>query len=257
MQKDTSIVFEIQNLRVGVEGKEVLKGIDLQVKAGEVHALMGRNGSGKTTLAYTLMGHPKYEILEGKIFLEGKDITQLPPDQRARLRLFLGFQYPVAIPGLTVASFLRSSIRAVRGDEVPPKETRKLIRKELQELGIPESFMTRSLNDGFSGGEKKQLETLQLRLLDPRMAILDETDSGLDIDALKKVSFGIEKFRDPKRGILLITHYQRMLNYIHPDYVHVLMDGKIVKTGTAVLATELEEKGYDWIREQSSSEVRP
>ncbi len=245
--KTATAIFEIQDLHVSVEGKPVLKGLTLEISPGEVHALMGRNGCGKTTLSHTIMGHPKYEITSGRILLSGEDLAGLSPDERARKRLFLAFQYPVGVPGVTVANFLRSSLKAVRGAEVPPNEVRKLIKKELVALGIPESFMTRSLNDGFSGGEKKRLETLQMRLLQPKMAILDEADSGLDIDALRTVSENIDSLRSLERGILLITHYQRMLNYIRPDFVHVLMDGRIVKSGGPELAQLLEEKGYDWV----------
>lgn len=241
--------LEIKDLVVAVEGKTVLHGISLTIQTGEVHAIMGRNGSGKTTLSHTLMGHPKYKVISGQILLNGKDITNLSPDERARARLFLAFQYPIAVPGVSVANFLRTSVRSVRGDEVPAKEFRALVKKELALLKIPESFMTRSLNDGFSGGEKKRLETLQMKLLQPMFAVLDETDSGLDIDALKNVSETIESMRSPERGILLITHYQRMLNYIKPDYVHVLLGGKMVKAGGPELALELETRGYDWIVE--------
>lgn len=243
-------LFEIKNLSVGVEGKEILHDFSLCLRAGEVHAMMGRNGSGKTTLAFTLMGHPKYEVLSGKILLNGEDITQLSPEERAKKRLFLAFQYPVAIPGVTVANFLRTSLRAVRGEELKPKEVRQLIKREIEALHIPESFLTRFLNDGFSGGEKKRLETLQMRLLEPTVAILDETDSGLDIDALRNVAESIEALRSPKRAILLITHYQRMLDYIKPDKVHVLMEGEVRKSGGPELAKTLEEKGYEWLAQR-------
>ncbi len=242
-----STLFEIQDLQVAVEGKKVLTGVNLKVNRGEVHAIMGRNGTGKTTLAYTLMGHPKYEVLAGKILLDGEDITHLKPEERARRRLFLAFQYPVAIPGVSVASFLRASMKAVRGSELQPSQFRALIKEELKSLAIPESFMTRSLNEGFSGGEKKRLETLQLRLLQPKMAVLDETDSGLDIDALRIVSENLQNYRSADRGLLVITHYQRMLNYIKPDVVHVFGDGRILQTGGADLALKLEEQGYDWV----------
>lgn len=247
MSQETPL-FEIIDLEVSVENKTVLKGINLTINKGEVHALMGRNGSGKTTLSFTLMGHPKYKITRGSILLNGEDITDLSPDERAKKNLFLAFQYPMAVPGVSVANFLRTSIRAVRGDELSSKEVRTLIKDEAKNLGIPDEFLTRSLNEGFSGGEKKKLETLQLRVLQPKVAILDETDSGLDIDALRTVSENIENIRTNERAILLITHYQRMLNYIKPDYVHVLMDGKIVRSGTSELALELEEKGYEWIQ---------
>lgn len=240
-------LFEIENLHVSVEGKKVLKGVSLKIGAGEVHAIMGRNGSGKTTLSYTLMGHPKYQVTEGSIRFRGEDITHLPADERAKKRMFLAFQYPVGIPGVSVANFLRASMRAVRGSELQPADVRKRIKKELEFLKIPESFMTRFLNDGFSGGEKKRLETLQMRLLEPYFAILDETDSGLDIDALKQVSEGIEGLRSPERSFLLITHYQRMLNYVKPDFVHVFLDGRIVKSGGFDLAHKLEAEGYDWV----------
>ncbi|NDD92553.1 Fe-S cluster assembly ATPase SufC [bacterium] len=240
-------LFEIQDLHVSVEGKKVLNGVQLKIFPGEVHAIMGRNGTGKTTLAYTLMGHPKYEVQSGKILIDGEDITSLKPEERARKRLFLAFQYPVAIPGVSVASFLRASLKAVRSEEVQPSQFRALIREELKHLGIPESFMTRSLNEGFSGGEKKRLETLQLRLLKPKMAVLDETDSGLDIDALRVVSENLQDFRSSERGMLVITHYQRMLNYIKPDVVHVFGSGRILESGGPELALKLEEKGYEWI----------
>lgn len=249
----TSPRLSISGLEVAVEGKKVLRGIDLEIGAGEVHAIMGRNGSGKTTLSNTIMGHPRYEIVGGKLELDGEDISEMEPHERAKKRIFLAFQYPVAIPGVTVGHYLRSIVKSVRGAEVPTKEIRKLIRAEAKELGIEEAFFHRSLNDGFSGGEKKRMETLQLRLLDPKLAILDETDSGLDIDSLKRVSESIESIRNQDRSILLITHYQRMLSYIKPDFVHVLLDGKIVRTGDASLAEELEDKGYDWIQAPKSA----
>lgn len=238
-------LFEVQNLRVEVEGKEVLKGVNLILKAGEVHAIMGKNGSGKSTLSFTLMGHPKYTVTSGKILMNGEEIQSLPPHERAKRRLFLAFQNPVAIPGVTVANFLRTSVRAVRGEELSAKDLRQLMRDEAKALDIPETFFTRSLNDGFSGGERKKLETLQMRLLDPTVAIFDETDSGLDIDALKKVCLQIDSLRSPKRAFLIITHYPRMLNLVKPDHVHVLVEGKIVESGDASLAHELESQGYE------------
>lgn len=253
MTTKTAPLFEIQDLHVSVEGKTVLNGVNLIVNRGEVHAIMGRNGTGKTTLSYTLMGHPKYKVLKGKILLDGQDITELKPEERARLRLFLAFQYPVAIPGVSVASFLRATLKAVRSSELQPSQFRALIKEQLKTLDIPETFMTRSLNEGFSGGEKKRLETLQLRLLQPKMAVLDETDSGLDIDALRIVSENLQSYRNSKdvdgqgRGMLVITHYQRMLNYIKPDFVHVFGSGKILQSGGAELAIKLEEQGYDWV----------
>jgi Fe-S cluster assembly ATP-binding protein len=253
MNTSKAPLFEIKNLHVAVEGKKVLTGVNLTVNRGEVHAIMGRNGTGKTTLAYTLMGHPKYEVLEGQIFLDGEEITALKPEERARKRLFLAFQYPVSIPGVSVASFLRASMKAVRSAELQPAQFRAMIKEELKKLSIPETFMTRSLNEGFSGGEKKRLETLQLRLLQPKMAVLDETDSGLDIDALRIVSENLQSYRSSTdasgegRGMLVITHYQRMLNYIKPDFVHIFGSGRILQSGGADLALKLEEQGYDWI----------
>lgn len=240
-------LLEIRNLSVSVEGKKVLDGVNLKIQPGEVHAIMGKNGSGKTTLSNTIMGHPKYKVLDGDILLNGESILALSPDERARRRLFLAFQYPVAIPGVTVAQFLRAAIMSVRAGEVEPKNVRKLIKQEMEKLDVPDSFMTRSLNEGFSGGEKKRLETLQLRLLQPKMMILDETDSGLDIDSLRRVSESIDSQRGGEKGILLITHYQRMLSYVKPDFVHVFLNGKVVRSGGADLALELEERGYEWL----------
>ncbi len=240
-------LLEIRNLSVSVEGKKVLDGVNLKIQPGEVHAIMGKNGSGKTTLSNTIMGHPKYKVLEGDILLNGESILMLSPDERAKRRLFLAFQYPVAIPGVTVAQFLRAAILSVRAGEVEPKNVRKLIKQEMEKLDVPDSFMTRSLNEGFSGGEKKRLETLQLRLLQPKMMILDETDSGLDIDSLRRVSESIDSQRGGEKGILLITHYQRMLSYVKPDFVHVFLDGKVVRSGGPDLALELEERGYEWL----------
>lgn len=240
-------LLEIRDLHVEVEGKEVLKGVSLKINGGEVHAIMGKNGSGKTTLSNTLMGHPKYKVTKGDILLHGESILGLSPDERARKRIFLAFQYPVAVPGVTVAQFLRSAILSVREGEIEPRNVRKLIKEEMAKLDIPDSFMVRFLNEGFSGGEKKRLETLQLRLLDPRLMVLDETDSGLDIDSLRRVSESIDSLRGGEKGILLITHYQRMLTYVKPDQVHVFLQGRIVKSGGASLALELEEKGYEWL----------
>jgi Fe-S cluster assembly ATP-binding protein len=240
-------LLEIRNLTVEVEGKEVLHGVSLTIRPGEVHAIMGKNGSGKTTLSNTLMGHPKYKVTGGDILLNGESLLGLSPDERAKKRLFLAFQYPVAVPGVTVAQFLRAAILSVRAGEVEPRNVRKLIKEEMAKLDIPDAFMTRFLNEGFSGGEKKRLETLQLRLLQPRMMVLDETDSGLDIDSLRRVSESIDSQRGGQKGILLITHYQRMLSYVKPDFVHVFLNGRIVKSGGADLALELEERGYEWL----------
>ncbi len=242
-----SELLKIVDLHVEVDGKEVLKGVNLAVRAGEVHAIMGKNGSGKTTLSNTIMGHPKYRVTRGDILLGGESILELTPDERARKRLFLAFQYPVAIPGVSVAQFLRSIVLAVRAGEVEAKNVRKLIKEEVAKLAIPDSFLTRSLNEGFSGGEKKRLETLQMQLLQPRMIVLDETDSGLDIDSLRQVSESVESLRSSSRGMLIITHYQRMLSYVKPDFVHVFIDGRVIMSGGPELALELEKRGYDWV----------
>ena len=245
MTKESPIpLLEVQDLHVSVEGKEILKGLTLAVKAGEVHALMGPNGSGKSTLSFCLMGHPKYAITAGKILYRGQDIGALSPDQRAREGIFLAFQYPTAIPGVTITNFLRAALRGIRGADMPVKEFRQTVKAHLKSLGISDAFMNRYVNDGFSGGEKKRLEILQMAVLNPVLAVLDETDSGLDIDALKTVAAGINALRSPERGILLITHYQRLLNYITPDAVHVLVDGRLAKSGGPELALELETKGY-------------
>ena len=240
-------LLQIEDLRVSVEGKEILKGVTLAVASGQVHALMGPNGSGKSTLSFCLMGHPKYAVTGGRILYRGEDITALSPDARAKRGVFLAFQYPTAIPGVTIANFLRASLRGVRG-EVPVKEFRQTVKAHLKSLGVPDAFMNRYVNDGFSGGEKKRLEILQMAVLDPTLAVLDETDSGLDIDALKTVAAGINALRSPRRGVLLITHYQRLLNYITPDAVHVLVDGRIARSGGPELALELEAKGYEGYR---------
>lgn len=245
MEKE--ILLKIENLHASVDKKEILKGVDLTIHRGEVHAIMGPNGSGKSTLSNVIMGHPKYTVNQGNIFFKGKSVIDLSVDERARLGLFLGFQYPTSIPGVPVSKFLRMSLQAVRGKELPIIEFRNLFKSKMELLGIGDSFSGRYINEGFSGGEKKRHEILQLALLEPEMAILDETDSGLDIDALKVVSNGIEKTRSPQRGILLITHYQRILNYIQPDFIHVLANGRIIKSGGKELATELESKGYDWL----------
>lgn len=247
----SEILLQIQNLRVSVEEKPILKGISLEVKRGEVHALMGPNGSGKSTLSNALMGHPKYVITEGKVLFKGEDISGLSPDKRARMGLFLAFQYPLAIPGVPVSKFLRLSLNAVKGKELPILEFRKILKAKMEELGISDNFSGRYINEGFSGGEKKRHEILQMALLEPEMAILDETDSGLDIDALKVVANGIEASRSPERGILLITHYQRLLNYVTPDFVHVMAEGQIIKSGDRNLALQLEAKGYDWVLEEA------
>lgn len=242
-------IFEIRELRAAVEGKEIVKGVSLAVRAGEKHALMGPNGSGKSTLANALMGHPSYEITAGKVYLNGEDITELGPDEKARKGLFLAFQYPVAVPGVTVANFLRSAVKARFGEGEATRGFRKNLKKQFELLGISESFATRYLNEGFSGGEKKRLEILQMAVLAPSMALLDETDSGLDIDALRIVADGVNRVCAEETGLLLVTHYQRILNYITPDHLHVFMDGRIVRSGGPELALELEERGYEWIEQ--------
>ncbi len=251
----------IKDLHVNVEGNEILKGLSLTVRQGEIHALMGPNGTGKSTLAYTLMGHPNYEVTGGEVLFKGQNILDLEPDERAHLGLFLAFQYPVAIPGVTVANFLRTAINAHRkaadpedkGISIP--EFRKLLKAHMDLLKMDHSVAGRYLNDGFSGGEKKRAEILQMVTLQPEIAILDETDSGLDIDALRIVSEGVNAMRGAEFGALVITHYQRILNYIQPDYVHVMLDGRVVESGGPELAHRLEAEGYDWLREKHSQMV--
>jgi len=244
---DKVSMLVIEDLHVTVEGKEILKGVNLQINAGEVHAIMGRNGSGKSTLSYTLMGHPRYHVTSGSIVYKGTNIVDLPPNERAKLGIALALQYPVAIPGVSVANFLRAASKAVRGKEVPVKEFRQELKTQMSALGVKDEFLSRYVNDGFSGGEKKRLEILQLTVLKPSLAVLDETDSGLDIDALKTVAEGINALAKPDTAVLLITHYQRILNYVEPQFVHVFQDGQIVKSGGRELAIELEERGYDWV----------
>jgi Fe-S cluster assembly ATP-binding protein len=253
----------IKDLHVNIEDKPILKGVNLTVKPGAIHAIMGPNGSGKSTLAYTIAGHPGYTVTGGEIWYKGQNILELEADERAKLGLFLAFQYPVSIPGVTVANFLRAAINAQRAVEgKDPKETaipmaqyRKEIREQMSALGIDEAFARRYLNEGFSGGEKKRVEILQMAMLKPTMAVMDETDSGLDIDALKVVSQGVNTLAsaNPDMGVLVITHYQRLLNYIKPQFVSVVMDGRVVREGGPELALELEEKGYDFIREEVAS----
>jgi Fe-S cluster assembly ATP-binding protein len=243
-------VFAVKDLHVWVGEREVVKGVNLEVYPGEIHAIMGPNGSGKTTLVQAVMGHPAYTV-EGQIFLNGEDITALEPDEKARRGLFLAFQYPVAVPGVTVGSFLRAAVAARRGQEVPVREFRQELLARMQDLDMDPSFAGRYLNDGFSGGEKKRLEILQLLLLQPVFAMLDETDSGLDIDALKVVAAGINAAATQERGVLLVTHYQRLLNYVQPQVVHVFMQGRLVRSGGPELALLLEEKGYDWLEAET------
>src|SRR5436189_1163821 len=253
-------LLEIKNLHVALEdGTEIVKGVDLAVDRNQKHAIMGPNGSGKSTLAYALMGHPAYEIAEGQILLDGEDMVELEADERARRGLFLAFQYPHAIPGVTVTNFLRQAINAVRkarsgnDDPVPVPEFRKELLAQMDRLKVSRELASRYLNDGFSGGEKKRVEILQMAMLRPKIAVLDETDSGLDIDALKVVAGGVKELVGPQMGALVITHYQRILNYIEPDYVHVFVDGKIVKEGGPELALELEKSGYaEWERKEAA-----
>ena len=243
-----SPLLQVEDLRVAVDGKEILKGLTLTVRAGQVHALMGPNGSGKSTLSFCLLGHPKYVVTGGRILYRGEELSGFSPDERAKRGIFLAFQYPTAIPGVTIANFLRAAMRGVRGGDVPVKEFRQAVKTHLRGLGVPDSFMNRYVNDGFSGGEKKRLEILQMAVLNPSLAVLDETDSGLDIDALKTVAAGINALRAPQRGMLVITHYQRLLNYVKPDRVHVMVDGRIARSGGPELALELEANGYEGYR---------
>ncbi len=259
----------VQDLHVAVEGKEILKGLNLQVRRGEIHAIMGPNGSGKSTFANTLMGHPRYEVTSGDIVFKGQSILEMEPDERSRLGLFMAFQYPVAIPGVSVANFLRTALNARLNPpdaeaegKVPakrginPKDFRALLKDKMALLKMDESFATRYLNDGFSGGEKKRAEILQMALLKPEIAIMDETDSGLDIDALRIVSEGVNALAGPELGVVVITHYQRILNYIKPHHVHVMIDGRITLSGGPELAQQLETKGYDWVREAKEAVSR-
>jgi Fe-S cluster assembly ATP-binding protein len=251
----------IRNLHVNIESKEILKGVNLTINQGEIHAIMGPNGTGKSTLAYTLMGHPSYVVTQGEALFNGQNILGLKADVRSRLGLFLAFQYPVSIPGVTVANFLRTALnsrrKAVNHEDkgMPIPEFRKLLREKMELLKMDPAFAGRYLNEGFSGGEKKRAEILQMATLKPEIAILDETDSGLDIDALRIVSEGVNALRGPDLGCLIITHYQRILNYIKPDFVHVMLDGKIVESGGPELALHLEEHGYEWVREKYENEA--
>ncbi len=251
----------IKNLHVNIEGKEILKGVDLTIKQGEIHAIMGPNGTGKSTLAYTLMGHPAYTVTEGEVWFKGQNILEMEPDERSRLGIFLAFQYPVAIPGVTVANFLRTAVnarrRVVNPDDkgIPIPEFRKILKEKMDLLKMEPTFAGRYLNDGFSGGEKKRAEILQMAMLKPEIAILDETDSGLDIDALRIVSEGVNALAGPELGVLVITHYQRLLNYIKPQFVHIMLGGRIVESGGPDLALHLEEHGYDWVREKYENGV--
>lgn len=244
--------LKIENLHVSIEGKEIVKGFNLEIQGGEIHAVMGPNGTGKSTLASAIMGHPKYEITSGKVTFDGEDLLEMEVDERARAGLFLAMQYPSEVGGVTNADFLRTAINARRGEgnEVPLMKFIKTLDKKMDVLSMGEEFASRYLNEGFSGGEKKRNEILQLMMLEPKIAILDEIDSGLDIDALKVVAAGVNEMRSPDFGCLIITHYQRLLNYIKPDKVHVMMQGRIVKSGGPELAERLEAEGYDWVKEE-------
>ncbi|MGD8779449.1 MAG: Fe-S cluster assembly ATPase SufC [Ignavibacteria bacterium] len=246
-------MLKIKDLHANIEGKEILRGINLEIKAGEVHAIMGPNGSGKSTLANVLAGHEAFEVTKGGVTFEDKELLELAPDERAREGLFLAFQYPIEIPGVTNATFLKSAINEIRKhygqEEITPKEFLDLMKEKAKIVGMDNSLISRSVNAGFSGGEKKRNEIFQLLMLNPKLAMLDETDSGLDIDALKIVSNGVNTFRSEKNATIVVTHYQRLLNYIVPDFVHVLYKGQIIKSGGKELALQLEEKGYDWIKE--------
>ena len=250
-------MLEINNLNAGIAGNEILKGLNLAVAAGEVHAIMGPNGSGKSTLAQVIAGHADYDVSAGTIEFNGKNILDLEPEERAREGIFLGFQYPVEIPGVNNAYLLKAALNARRQhdglDEIDAFEFLKLAREKMTILGMDQSLLNRGVNEGFSGGEKKRNEILQMAMLEPTLAILDETDSGLDIDALKAVAKGVNDLRHPDRAIVLVTHYQRLLNYIEPDHVHVLFDGRIVRTGNKTLAHELEKRGYEWVREAATT----
>ena len=252
-------MLTIENLHAQVEGKAILKGIDLDVKAGEVHAIMGPNGSGKSTLSSLIAGNEEYELTKGKMLLKGKDLSEMDAEERAHEGIFLSFQYPVEIPGVSVTNFIKTAINANRKakglEDMPASELLKKIRDKAKLLDIDSKFLSRSLNEGFSGGEKKRNEIFQMAMLEPVLSILDETDSGLDIDALKIVANGVNKLKSKDNATIVITHYQRLLDYIVPDFVHVLFDGKIVKSGTKELAHELEAKGYDWIKELASHGV--
>lgn len=267
-------VLEIRNLHASVEDREILKGVNLTLRSGEIHALMGPNGSGKSTLAYVIAGHPHYTVTEGDILIDGESILELEPDERTKAGIFLAFQYPVAVPGVSVANFLRTAVSNVRGytaqqaetegrggvigsNLMPMREFRKELNEKMKEYNVDPSFARRYLNDGFSGGEKKRTEVLQMAMLEPKFAIMDESDSGLDIDALRVVSDGINKLATPDRGFLLITHYQRLLNYVKPHYVSIFYDGRVVMTGGPEIAHVLEEKGYGWVEREFGAEAVP
>jgi Fe-S cluster assembly ATP-binding protein len=259
MDQGQMALLEIKDLHAGIKDREILKGVNLTIDAGEVHAIMGKNGSGKSTLANVIAGRETYEVTSGSITYDAKDLLDLSAEERAREGVFLAFQYPVEIPGVSTSYFLRAAVNSVRKHKGQPElngaEFIKVVKDKMELLKMPVSFMNRAVNEGFSGGEKKRNEIFQMAVCDPRLALMDETDSGLDIDALKTVSHGANSLRGPERAILVVTHYQRMLDYIKPDYVHVMIDGRIVKTGGPELALELEEKGYDWVGKETVAAV--
>jgi Fe-S cluster assembly ATP-binding protein len=243
-------MLKIEDLQVEIDGQEIVKGLNLEVGKGEIHAIMGPNGSGKSTLANVLMGHPRYEVTGGSVTFQGEDIFELEPDERAKLGMFLAFQYPSEVPGVSVANFLRTAVNSVREEELSPMEMYRLLQEKMSIMQMDPKFAERYLNEGFSGGEKKRNEILQMLMLDPKLAIMDETDSGLDIDALQVVARGVNELRGPEFSAVIITHYQRILRYIEPDHVHVMLDGRLVTSGGKELAEALEEKGYDWVRQE-------
>jgi Fe-S cluster assembly ATP-binding protein len=243
-------MLKIEDLYVEIDGQEIVKGLDLEVGKGEIHAIMGPNGSGKSTLANVLMGHPRYEVTGGSITFQGEDVFELEPDERAKLGMFLAFQYPSEVPGVSVANFLRTAVNSVREEELNPMEMYRLLQEKMSIMQMDPKFAERYLNEGFSGGEKKRNEILQMLMLDPKLAIMDETDSGLDIDALQVVAKGVNEMKGPEFSAVIITHYQRILRYIEPDRVHVMLDGRLVTSGGKELADDLEEKGYDWVRQE-------
>jgi Fe-S cluster assembly ATP-binding protein len=246
-------MLKVENLHIEIDDQEIVKGLDLEVERGEIHAIMGPNGSGKSTLANVLMGHPRYEVTQGSITFEGEDVLELEPDERAKMGMFLAFQYPSEVPGVSVANFLRTAVNSVREEELSPMEMYKLLQEKMRVMQMDPKFAERYLNEGFSGGEKKRNEILQMLMLEPRVAIMDETDSGLDIDALRVVAKGVNELKGPDFSAVIITHYQRILRYIEPDHVHVMLDGRIVTSGGKELALALEEKGYDWVRQEFGS----
>ena len=243
-------MLKIEDLHVEIDGQEIVKGLNLEIGEGEIHAIMGPNGSGKSTLANVLMGHPRYEVTGGSITFRDEDVFELEPDERAKLGMFLAFQYPSEVPGVSVANFLRTAVNAVREEELSPMDMYRLIQEKMKIMQMDPRFAERYLNEGFSGGEKKRNEILQMLMLEPRLAIMDETDSGLDIDALQVVAKGVNELRGPEFSAVIITHYQRILRYIEPDHVHVMLDGRLVTSGGKELALELEDKGYEWVRQE-------